>query len=85
MDKWLVDMEFIGLIKNEYLPDIGQTVIYLTEKGMEEYKKQTYHVLAANLLEAQESRRLSKIAIIIAIVSVFVAICIGIISCIINS
>ena len=85
VDKWLVDMEFIGLIKNEYLPDIGQTVIYITEKGMEEYKKQTYHVLAANLLEAQESRRLSKIAIIIAVISVFVAICIGIISCIINS
>ena len=51
---------------------------------IEEYKKQTYHVLAANLLEAQESRRLSKIAIIIAIISVFVAIGVGVMSCIIN-
>lgn len=84
VDKWLVDMELIGLIKVEHIPEIGQTVIYLTEKGMEGYKNQTYHVLAANLLEAQESRRLSKIAIIIAIISVFVAIGVGVVSCINN-
>ena len=85
VDKWLVDMELIGLIRVEFEPNIQQTLIYITEKGIEEYKNQTYHVLAANLLEAQESRRLSKIAIIIAIISVFVAIGIGVISCIINS
>ena len=84
IDKWLVDMEFIGLIKIEHITNIGQTVIYLTEKGLEEYKNQTYHVLAANLLEAQESRRLSKIAIIIAIISIFVAIGVGIVSYLIN-
>jgi hypothetical protein len=84
VDKWLVDMEIIGLIRVEFEPNIQQTLIYITEKGIEEYKKQTYHVLAANLLEAQESRRLSKIAIIIAIISVCVAIGIGVLSCIIN-
>lgn len=66
--------------KGEYDPRIDQHLIYITEKGIEEYKKQTYHVLAANLLEAQESRRLSRIAIIIAVVSVIVAIGIGIVS-----
>ena len=84
VDKWLVDMEIIGLIRVEFEPNIQQTLIYITEKGIEEYKKQTYHVLAANLLEAQESRRLSKLAIIIAIISVCVAIGIGVLSCIIN-
>ena len=80
IEKWLVDMKFIGLIRIEYDPAIKQTLIYLTEKGLDEYKNQTYHVLAANLLEAQESRRLSKIAIIIAIVSILVAIGTGLIT-----
>ncbi len=80
VNKWLIDMEFIGLIKAVFDPNIKQTLIYITEKGIEEYKKQTYHVLAANLLEAQESRRLSRIAIIIAVISVLAAIGIGIVS-----
>ena len=84
IEKWLVDMKFIGLIRIEYDPRIKQTLIYLTEKGVEEYKKQTYHALAANLLEAQESRRLSKTAIIIAIVSILIAIVTWIISCVID-
>lgn len=81
IEKWLLDMELIGLIKIEYDPAIKQTLIYLTEKGLDEYKNQTYHVLAANLLEAQESRRLSKTAIIIAIVSILVAIGTGLMAC----
>lgn len=81
VDKWLVDMALIGLIRIEHIPNIGQTVIYLTEKGLEEYKKQTYHILAANLLEAQESRRLSRIAIFVATTAVVVAIAVGVISC----
>ena len=84
IEKWLLDMELIGLIKIEHDPAIKQTLIYLTEKGLDEYKNQTYHVLAANLLEAQESRRLSKIAIIIAIVSILIAIVTWIISCVID-
>ncbi len=84
VDKWLVDMEYIGLIRGEYDPRIDQYLIYITERGIEEYKNQTYHVLAANLLEAQESRRLSIIAIVIAIIAVVVAIGVGIFSCIIN-
>ena len=82
VEKSLLDMELIGLIKIEYDTTIKQTLIYLTEKGLEEYKNQTYHVLAANLLESQESRRLSKIAIVIAIVSILVAIGTGIIACV---
>ena len=82
VEKWLLDMELIGLIKIEYDTTIKQTLIYLTEKGLEEYKNQTYHVLAANLLESQESRRLSKIAIVIAIVSILVAIGTWIIACV---
>ena len=84
IEKWLVDMKFIGLIRIEYDPTIKQTLIYLTEKGLMEYKNQAYHVLAANLLEAQECRRLSKIAIIIAILSIFVAIGTGLASCLID-
>lgn len=80
VDKWLVDMEFIGLIRVEHDPRINQVLIYITEKGLDEYKKQTYHVLAANLLEAQESRRLARIAIYIAITAIFVAIIIGVLT-----
>lgn len=82
VEKWLVDMEFIGLIKVEPDPRIGQVLIYITEKGLEAYKEQTYHVLAANLLEAQESRRLSRIAIYIAVAAIVVAIVTGILTCI---
>ena len=74
VDKWLVDMEFIGLIRIEFNPQIRQTLIYITEKGLEEYKKQTYHILAANLLEAEESRRLSRRTLYLAIVSVVIAV-----------
>ena len=81
IEKWLLDMELIGLIKIEHDPAIEQTLIYLTEKGLDEYKNQTYHVLAANLLEAQESRRLSKTAIIIAIVSILISIGTGLMAC----
>ena len=84
IEKWLVDMKFIGLIRIEYDPTIKQTLIYLTEKGLEEYKNQTYHALTANLLEAQESRRLSQTAILIAIVSILIAIVTWIISCVID-
>ena len=84
IEKWLVDMKFIGLIRLKYDPTIKQTLIYLTEKGLEEYKNQTYHALAANLLEAQESRRLSKTAILIAIISILIAIVTWIISCVID-
>ena len=80
VDKWLADMEFIGLIRSEHNLNIGQTLIYITEKGLDEYRNQTYHVLAANLLEAQESRRLARIAIYIAIIAIFVAILIGILT-----
>ena len=67
-------MEFIGLIRIEFNPQIRQTLIYITEKGLEEYKKQTYHILAANLLEAEESRRLSRRTLYLAIVSVVIAV-----------
>lgn len=83
VDKWLADMEFIGLIRGEYDSRIEQHLIYITEKGIEEYKNQTYHVLAANLLEAQESRRLSIITIVIAFIAVVVAIAVGVITCLI--
>ena len=73
VEKWLVDMAFIGLIRVVYDPNIKQTLIYITEKGLEEYKKQTYHVLAANLLEAEASRKLARCAMWLAAVSVFFA------------
>lgn len=81
VEKWLVDMAFIGLIRVVYDPKIKQTLIYITEKGLEEYKKQTYHVLAANLLEAEESRKLARRAFYAACASVvlsIIAICITI-------
>lgn len=81
VEKWLVDMDFIGLIRIVYDPNIKQTVIYITEKGIEAYKAQTYHTIAANLLEAEESRKLARRAFYAACASVvlsIIAICITI-------
>lgn len=71
---WIQEMIFIGLIRLETDPVINQELVYLTPKGADAYKSQTYHIIAANLLEASESRRMARWAVIIALVSVAISI-----------
>lgn len=48
--------------------------LFLSDEGREAYKKQTFHIIASNLMEAREARRLSKLAIAVAVISVVIAI-----------
>jgi hypothetical protein len=42
--------------------------------GIKAYREQTYHLVAANLVEAKASRNLSKIAVAISIITMFLTI-----------
>lgn len=48
--------------------------LYITDKGKQAYIDQTYHMEAASLYEAKESRRLALIAIVISVVSILFAV-----------
>jgi len=66
---WMQEMEFLNLI------EFGRNreKIALTEHGYEAYKSQQYHFAYASLLEAKNSRTLSKIAIFISIIAILIA------------
>jgi len=76
---WLQEMILIGLIKIEVDRERNLELVYITPKGVEAYKSQTYHVISANLLEADETRKLSRIAVGIAILSIIITIVLAII------
>lgn len=46
----------------------------LTQLGIDTYAKQTYHLEAANLAEAEASRHLARVAVIISIVTMVITI-----------
>ena len=79
---YLAEMVVLGLVKFriENTTDNDENkeshFISITENGLEALRSQTYHSISAQLFMAQESRRLSVIAIIIAIIGVLCAICI---------
>lgn len=74
INRWLQEMILIGLIRLEHNKAIDQELLYITEKGIEEYKNQKYHVIAAQLLEANASRKMAKWAVIVAIISIIITI-----------
>lgn len=76
---WLQEMILIGLIKIEVDQERNLELVYITPKGVEAYKTQTYHVISANLLEAEETRKLSRIALGVAILSIIITIVLAII------
>lgn len=71
---WLQEMILIGLIRYETDEIRELELVYITEKGINAYKAQTYQMIAANLLEAEESRRLSRWAMWLAVIAIVVAI-----------
>ncbi len=71
---WLQDMILMGLIRVEPNIEIDQELVYITEKGIEAYKNQTYHVIAAHLMEANASRNLSRWAVVLAVMSIVISI-----------
>ena len=70
---WLQEMILIGLIRYETDEIRELELVYITEKGINAYKAQTYQMIAANLLEAEESRRLSRWAMWLAVIAIVVA------------
>lgn len=70
---WLQEMIFMGLIKLEVNHDIDQELLYITPKGVDAYKNQTFHIIAADLLEANENRRVARLAVIVAVVSIVIS------------
>lgn len=73
VNRWIQEMIFLGLINCETDEIRDLELVNLKEKGLEAYKAQTYHTIAANLLEAEESRKLARCAMWLAAVSVFLA------------
>ena len=64
----ITNMVMIGLL----CENRGELII--TNNGKQAYIDQTYHMEAASLYEAKESRRLSLIAVVISIVSILLAV-----------
>lgn len=71
----IINMVMIGLLcENEGL-------LFITNNGKQAYIDQTYHMTVASLYEAKETRRLSKIAIIISIGSILFAVISSALTC----
>lgn len=80
----MVWMDLIILNKNssEILQTRGEKDFRLsiTEDGIRAYKDQRFHIIAANLYEAKETSKLSKIAIRVSIVALLVSVIVGVLS-----
>ena len=64
----ITNMVMIGLLCESN----GQ--LFITNKGKQAYMDQTYHMTVASLYEAKETRRLSKIAIVVSVASILLAV-----------
>ena len=64
----ITNMGMIGLLCESN----GQ--LFITDKGKQAYMDQTYHMTVDSLYEAKETRRLSRIAIVISVASILLAI-----------
>lgn len=79
--EWNLSMARVELIVSEMswmnlIVNTGDTSknpnIKLTDEGFAAYKDQRFHSIAASLMEAKESRRLSLIAIAISIITLVI-------------
>lgn len=66
---WVDDMARMGIIELEKPKTFRE--ISLTEYGIETYKKQLFHYMSASQYEAEYSRELAFIAIVVAVISMF--------------
>lgn len=69
---WISELSWMGLITRVSESTTNST-LQLTKEGVEAYRNQTFHSVAANLLESRESRRLSIIAIWVAVAAIFIS------------
>ena len=68
INQWISELSWLSII-TRVSKRTNNSVIKLTGEGLNAYKSQLFHNIAANLLEARESRRMSNLAIVIAIIS----------------
>lgn len=78
VNRWLQEMIFMGLVRLEDNHEIDQELLYILPKGIEAYKNQTYHVIAAQMMEADESRKMAKWAVVLAVLSIIITIVLSI-------
>lgn len=78
VNRWLQEMILMGLVRLEDNHEIDQELLYILPKGIEAYKNQTYHVIAAQMMEADESRKMAKLAVVLAVLSIIITIVLSI-------
>ena len=78
VNRWLQEMILMGLIRLEDNHEIDQELLYILPKGIEAYKNQTYHVIAAQMMEAAESRKMAQWAVAIAVLSIIITLVLSI-------
>lgn len=71
LNLWISELSWMGLIVRVSERDTNSE-ISLTKEGLVAYKSQPLHSIAASLIEARESRKLSNRAIWIAISSIII-------------
>jgi hypothetical protein len=69
----IINMKMMGLLYAH-----TQDTLAITNQGKQAYIDQTYHLAAANLYQANASRRLSTIAIGVAVASILLSLLIQI-------
>ena len=69
--RWIAELSFMGLIE---CVESEPVQFRLTEAGKESYRQQTFQSIYSTLLNAKDSRCLSIIAIIIAVLAVILSI-----------
>ena len=71
INEWISELSWMGYV-TRVSERTNNSVLQLTQEGLSAYKSQNLQSIAANLMAARESRRLSNIAIWIAVISIVV-------------
>ena len=74
ISQWLQEMQVMKLIRLIKVVDMNKEEIALEKDGYEAYKNQTFQSMAVSLLEARESRKLAKWAVVLAVLSIIISI-----------
>lgn len=67
--RWILELVWMGVIK-----PIGDDRCALTDFGQDCYKKQVFHTIYSNLLNAKQSKAMSIVAVTISLISLIFAI-----------
>lgn len=71
---WLGEMYTMGLLEWGAIDDDENVYVRITAEGLQAYKDQRFHSIAASLCEAAEAKRLTRWTMAIAIISAVLSI-----------